>query len=193
VTPGLAARLATFKALLLAWNPRINLISPGDVANLDHRHIADSLQLLALLPPEGVCADLGSGAGFPGLVLAAAEPGRPWHLVESDRRKATFLAEAARSMDLPQVTIHASRIEAIALPPLAALTARALAPLPALLVHAERFLAPDGVAIFPKGRNAQAELTEALQGWRLRAERHPSATDAAATILRISEIARAGA
>ncbi len=96
-------------------------------------------------------------------------------------------------MGLPQVTIHASRIEATTLPPIAALTARALAPLAALLVHAERFLGPGGVAIFPKGRNAEAELTDALRGWTLRAERHPSATDADATILRLSEIARAGA
>ena len=96
-------------------------------------------------------------------------------------------------MGLRNVTIHASRIEATALPPLAALTARALAPLDVLLSHASRFLAPGGVAIFPKGRAAEAELTEALQGWTLRAERIPSATDAAATILRLSEIARAGA
>lgn len=193
MTAELAARLATFKALLLTWNARINLVSPGDAAHLDQRHIADSLQLLPLLLPDGICADLGSGAGFPGLVLAAADPGRVWHLVESDRRKAAFLAEAARSMDLRQVCIHASRIEATALPPLAVLTARALAPLDALLGHAARFLAPGGIAIFPKGRSAEAELTEALRGWTLRAERHPSATDATATILRLSEIARAGA
>lgn len=193
MTPDLATRLSAFKALLLTWNARINLVSAGDAANLDQRHIADSLQLLPLLPPRGCCADLGSGAGFPGLVLAAAEPERAWHLVESDRRKAAFLAEAARSMGLRNVTIHASRLEATTLPPLAALTARALAPLDVLLGHASRFLAPGGVAIFPKGRGVEAELTEALQGWTLRAERLPSATDAAATILRLSEIARAGA
>lgn len=193
MTPDLPTRLAAFKALLLTWNARINLVSAGDAANLDQRHIADSLQLLPLLPPRGCCADLGSGAGFPGLVLAAAEPERAWHLVESDRRKAAFLAEAARSMNLRNVTIHAGRIEATTLPPITALTARALAPLDVLLGHAARFLAPGGVAIFPKGRGVEAELTEARQGWTLRAERVPSATDAAATILRLSEIARAGA
>jgi len=192
-TPDLIARLDAFKALLGTWNARINLVAPGDVANLDRRHIADSLQLLPLLPADGVAADLGSGAGFPGLILAAAEPARAWHLVESDRRKAAFLGEAARVMVLPNVTIHASRIEVTTLPPVAILTARALAPLSALLEHAERLLAPGGVALFPKGQAAEAELTEALRGWTLRVERHPSATDPAATILRISEIARAGA
>jgi 16S rRNA (guanine527-N7)-methyltransferase len=193
MTPELEERLEAFKTLLATWNARINLIAPGDMANVDRRHIADSLQLLPLLPPAGAAADLGSGAGFPGLILAAAEPARTWHLVESDRRKATFLAEAVRILALKNVTIHQGRIEATNLPPVAVLTARALAPLADLLIHAERFLAVDGVALFPKGRNAEAELTAALQAWTLRVERHPSGTDPAATILRISEIARAGA
>ncbi|WP_367614858.1 16S rRNA (guanine(527)-N(7))-methyltransferase RsmG [Plastoroseomonas arctica] len=193
MSPDLAARLDTYKALLTTWNARINLVAPGDLASLDRRHLSDSLQLLPLLPPAGVAADLGSGAGLPGLILAAAEPQRAWHLVESDRRKAAFLVEATRAMDLRNVTIHTARIESTSLPPLAVLTARALAPLTQLLVYAERFLGRDGVALFPKGRNAEAELTEALHGWRLRVERHPSATDPAATILRLSEIARAGA
>ncbi len=193
MTPDLTTRLAAFKALLLTWNARINLVSAGDAANLDQRHIADSLQLLPLLPPSGYCADLGSGAGFPGLILAAAQPERAWHLVESDRRKAAFLAEATRSMGLGNITIHTRRIEATTLPPLAALTARALAPLDILLAHAARYLAPGGVAIFLKGRGVEAELTAALQHWTLRVERHPSTTDTTATILRLSEIARAGA
>ncbi|HEY4253424.1 MAG TPA: 16S rRNA (guanine(527)-N(7))-methyltransferase RsmG [Roseomonas sp.] len=187
----LRARLDAFRDLLLTWNQRINLIAPADAAQIGQRHIADSLQLLPLLPAAGAMGDLGSGAGLPALVLAAAEPGREWHLVESDRRKCAFLIEAARTLGLAATRIHAARIEEATLPPLSGLTARALAPLAKLLPHAARLLAPDGVAIFPKGRNAELELTEAMPGWTMQVERHPSRTDAAATILRLSEIRRA--
>ncbi|WP_367615962.1 16S rRNA (guanine(527)-N(7))-methyltransferase RsmG [Plastoroseomonas hellenica] len=184
-------RLDAFRDLLLTWNARINLIAPADVAQVEQRHIADSLQLLPLLPEAGPMGDLGSGGGLPALVLAAAEPDREWHLVESDRRKCAFLIEAARAMDLPAIRIHASRIEDAALPPLSGLTARALAPLAKLLPHAARLLAPGGIAIFPKGRNAEAELTEAIRDWTMTIERHPSRTDPTAAILRLSEIRRA--
>ncbi|WP_367617380.1 16S rRNA (guanine(527)-N(7))-methyltransferase RsmG [Plastoroseomonas hellenica] len=184
-------RLDAFRDLLLTWNARINLIAPADVAQVEQRHIADSLQLLPLLPEAGPMGDLGSGGGLPALVLAAAEPDREWHLVESDRRKCAFLIEAARVMDLPAIRIHATRIEDAALPPLSGLTARALAPLAKLLPHAARLLAPGGIAIFPKGRNAEAELTEAIRDWTMTIERHPSRTDPTAAILRLSEIRRA--
>lgn len=184
-------RLDAFRDLLLTWNARINLIAPADAAQVEQRHIADSLQLLPLLPEAGPMGDLGSGGGLPALVLAAADPGREWHLVESDRRKCAFLIEAARVMDLTATRIHATRIEDAALPPLSGLTARALAPLAKLLPHAARLLAPGGVAIFPKGRNAEAELTEAISDWTMAIERHPSRTDPTATILRLSEIRRA--
>ncbi len=187
----LQARLDAYRGLLLAWNARINLIAPTDAAAIDRRHIEDSLQLLPLLPPEGPLADLGSGGGLPGLVLAAAEPDREWHLVESDRRKCAFLIEASRIMELSVARIHPVRIEDATLPPLAGLTARALAPLIKLLPEAARLLAPGGIALFPKGRNAEAELTEAARDWTMQVERHPSRTDPAATILRLSEIRRA--
>lgn len=184
-------RLDAFRELLLTWNTRINLIAPADAAQIEQRHIADSLQLLPLLPEAGPIGDLGSGGGLPALVLAAAEPDREWHLIESDRRKCAFLIEAARVMGLTATRIHATRIEDAALPPLSGLTARALAPLSKLLPLAARLLAPGGVAIFPKGRNAEAELTEAAGDWTMAVERHPSRTDPAATILRLSEIRRA--
>lgn len=184
-------RLDAFRDLLLTWNTRINLIAPADAADVEQRHIADSLQLLPLLPEAGPMGDLGSGGGLPALVLAAAEPSREWHLVESDRRKCAFLIEAARVMGLTATRIHAIRIEDAALPPLSGLTARALAPLAKLLPHAARLLAPGGIAIFPKGRNAEAELTEAISDWTMRIERHSSRTDPTATILRLSEIRRA--
>ena len=186
------ARLDRFRDLLLAWNKRINLIAERDETTIERRHIADSLQLLPLLPTEGAIADLGSGAGFPGLVLALATE-RPIHLVESDRRKAAFLTEASRILSLAHVQVHAVRIETAPLAGMAAVTARALAPLCELLPHAARLLAPGGIAIFPKGRNAEPELTEAARDWTMRIERFQSRTDPDATIFRLSDIRRAGA
>jgi 16S rRNA (guanine(527)-N(7))-methyltransferase RsmG len=182
------ARLRDFLVLLRRWNARINLVADHDEAVLWRRHVLDSLQLVPLLPEgAGLIVDLGSGAGFPGLVLAVAT-GRPTHLIESDRRKAAFLGEAARSLGLDGVTVHPRRIEATAPPPAAVVTARALAPLPKLVRHAHRLLAPGGVALFPKGRRVQEELTAAARGWTMHVERFPSRTDPAATILRLSEI-----
>ncbi|MBV1796022.1 16S rRNA (guanine(527)-N(7))-methyltransferase RsmG [Siccirubricoccus sp. G192] len=187
------AKLHDFLALLQRWNARINLVAEADMAVLWRRHMLDSLQLAPLLPRgDGTITDLGSGAGFPGLVLALAT-GRPTHLVESDRRKAAFLIEAASTLGLHRVSVHPLRIEAAALPPSAVLTARALAPLPDLLRYAHRLLAPDGIALFPKGRSVAQELTAAARGWNMRIERFPSRTDASSTILRISEIRPVGA
>jgi len=190
--PAREERLSAYRDLLLRWNATINLVAARSAADIDRRHIEDCLQLVPLLPAAGPIADLGSGAGLPGLVIAAALPEREIHLVESDRRKAAFLIEAAARLDLAQVHVHAQRIEAVALPPLAAVTARALAPLDTLLAHAARLLAPDGVALFPKGRLAEQELTSAAARWHFTTERFPSRTDPEATILRLSEIRRAG-
>jgi 16S rRNA (guanine527-N7)-methyltransferase len=185
-------RLREFVALLLRWNAKINLTAERDEATIWQRHVLDSLQLTPLIPPtEGPIVDLGSGAGFPGLMLALTT-GRETHLVESDRRKAAFLIEAARVLALPHVKIHPTRIEAATLPPASILTARALAPLTALLPHAHRILAPGGIALFPKGRTAEQELTDAAGAWIMRTERFPSRTDPTATILRLSEIRPAG-
>ena len=184
------AQLDAFTDLLLRWNSRINLVADRDAEAVRTRHIADSLQLLPLLPEgDGPVGDLGSGGGFPGLVLAIVSR-RPFHLVESDRRKAAFLTEAAARLGLAHVQVHPTRIDAARLPPLAALTARALAPLPDLLPHAARLLAPGGVALFPKGRTAEDELTAALRHWKVRAERFASRTAPDATLLRLSEIRR---
>ncbi|RKK02393.1 16S rRNA (guanine(527)-N(7))-methyltransferase RsmG [Pseudoroseomonas wenyumeiae] len=187
------ARIEAFVPLLLRWNARINLIGPMTEAVVRQRHVADSLQLLPLVPPgEGPLGDLGSGGGFPGLVLAMALE-RPVHLVESDRRKAAFLQTAAADLGLRHVQVHIDRIEAVTLPPLAVLTARALASLEKMLPWAERLLAPDGVAIFPKGRTALEEMQAAAPGWTMSAERFKSSTDADASIFRLSRIRRAGA
>ena len=190
--PARDARLAAYRDLLLRWNATINLVSARTAAEVDDRHIADSLQLVPLLPAQGPIADLGSGGGLPGIVIAAALPDREIHLVESDKRKCAFLIEAAGTLGLAKVKVHARRIEQAALPPIAAVTARALAPLPALLGHAAGLLAPGGIAILPKGRSAEQELTSASAHWHFTIERFESRTDPEATILRLSEIRRAG-
>ncbi|WP_207538972.1 16S rRNA (guanine(527)-N(7))-methyltransferase RsmG [Sabulicella rubraurantiaca] len=184
--------LEAYEALIREWNPRINLVSPRDLPALRARHIEDCLQLPPLLPAEGPAADLGSGGGLPGIVIALLRAA-PLHLVESDRRKAAFLLEATRRLNLPHVTVHPARIEAVQLPPLAAVAARALAPLPELLNYAHRLLAPGGVAVFPKGRNVDAELTEAARHWFMRVERFPSRAAPDSVLLRLSEIRPAGA
>jgi 16S rRNA (guanine527-N7)-methyltransferase len=184
------ARLTAYAELIAHWSPRINLVAPGDLPRLWDRHIADTVQLVPLIPPGArSIADLGSGAGLPGLVLAILT-GLPAHLVERDRRKAAFLREAARATSAP-VTVHAA--DAATLPPLNTdlVTARALAPLPDLLPLVARHLAPGGAALLPKGATADAELTAATPLWTMRVERFPSRTDAAATILRLTEVARA--
>jgi 16S rRNA (guanine527-N7)-methyltransferase len=189
-SPETAARLAVYRDLLLRWNTRINLISEETATEIDQRHIADCAQLQPLLPPEGPIADIGSGAGLPGLVLAIMQPEREIHLVESDKRKAAFLIEASAQLKLPMVHVHACRAENAKLSLLSAITARALAPLATLLPYAANFLAPGGVAVFPKGKTAEKELTEAAQGWHFTCERFPSTTNPEATILRLSNIHR---
>ena len=186
-------RLDRFVALLTRWNARINLVSGRDAAVLRQRHVADSLQLLPLVPAgDGPLVDLGSGGGFPGLVLAVALH-RPVHLVEADRRKAAFLQAAAAELGLAHVTVHPLRIEALRLPSAAVVTARALAPLAMLLPWAATLLAPDGIAIFPKGQGAEAELAEATAaGWTMTVERFKSSTDPKAILFRMSGIRRAG-
>ncbi|MDT7953339.1 MAG: 16S rRNA (guanine(527)-N(7))-methyltransferase RsmG [Acetobacteraceae bacterium] len=158
-------RLRTFATLLLRWTQRINLISRNDQAHVWERHVLDCVRLAPFLPPGTERAiDLGSGAGLPGLVLAIAT-GIPFDLVESDRRKAAFLTEAASVTQAP-VKIHCARIESLALPQASVVTARALAPLPALLGLAAPLLAPGGTLLFPKGAQVWAELEAARADWR---------------------------
>ena len=185
------AVLEAYVGLLLRWNRTINLISRRDEAVIWDRHIADCLALQPLLPEYFSHAiDLGSGGGLPGIVLAICT-GKPFHLVESDQRKATFLREVVRTLALP-VTVHAVRIEVAQIPPAPVITARALAPLTALLGLSERLLAPNGICIFPKGRTVDEELTTAASEWHMKVEPVSSPTDPAARFLRISEIQRVG-
>jgi 16S rRNA (guanine527-N7)-methyltransferase len=184
------ARLSLLVTLVEKWTPAINLIAPGEHGQIWSRHVADSLRLVPMIPVGTTSAiDLGSGAGFPGLVLAIAT-NIPFDLVESDRRKAVFLEEAARITNAP-VAVHCSRIEAAVLPLAPLLTARALAPLDRLLGYAARFLRPDGLALFPKGARAEMELIEARRRWTMQVRRHDDPGRPGSTILAISGIARA--
>ena len=190
-------RLERYAVLLEKWNRAINLVARGSLDDLWRRHMLDSAQLWPLLPPlQGRprrSLDLGSGAGFPGLVLAimgTAEADTEVHLVEADQKKAAFLREAARIAETP-VTLHAQRIESLAPFPVDVVTARACAPLPLLLDYTAPFLrndqpgAPPAVGLFLKGRDVDRELTEAGEKWNIDAQLLPSCTDAAAKILRI--------
>jgi 16S rRNA (guanine527-N7)-methyltransferase len=183
-------RLNTYADLLRKWQRSINLVGPRTLDDLWNRHFTDSAQLLPLIPPSArVLVDFGSGAGFPGLVLAIL--GVPQvHLIESDQRKSTFLREVARATGTP-ITIHAKRIEQVAPFPADVVSARALAPLGDLLGFAAPFLGPDTLCLFPKGQMAEDELTAASKIWNMNVDRIQSVTDSSATILRISQVSRA--
>lgn len=185
-------RISTFEDLLRRWNARINLVSPADLPHLRARHTADSAQLLDHAPEAaGTWLDLGSGAGFPGLICAilAAEkrPGLRFVLIESDQRKAAFLREAARITGI-RITLHVTRIEATTLAPHDVISARALAPLPRLLSLAWPFCHSGTTLLFPKGRGVSSELTQAREHWHMKAETLPSRIDPDSTILRLTQV-----
>ncbi|CAA7614043.1 Ribosomal RNA small subunit methyltransferase G [Candidatus Terasakiella magnetica] len=182
-------RLQAYADLLVKWQAKINLVGPDTVPDLWSRHFLDSAQLFCLIPPQARrLVDLGSGAGFPGLVLAVL--GAPdVHLVESDARKCAFLREAARICGVT-VTVINKRIEQVA--PLAAdvVTARALAPLSKLLDWAAPHLAPDAECLFLKGRGAEDELTASAKEWNITVRRVPSQTEPGAFVLHLREVSR---
>lgn len=177
-------RLETYAALLAQWQKTINLVAPSTLPEIWHRHFADSAQLLALAPPEATrWLDLGSGAGFPGLVLSillAERGGAHMTLIESDSRKAAFLAEVARKTGAP-VDIQGTRIEKIAtqakVGPVDVATARALAPLPRLLELSAPFFSGPTIGLFLKGREAEAEVEAAKKLWDFNSVLEPSLTD----------------
>ena len=177
-----AARLDRFVALLLDWQDRINLIASSTVPVLWTRHVADSLQLLALAPQALRWADLGSGAGFPGVVIACALANSlpaEVHLVESNKKKAAFLRQAVHVTGAPAI-VHAQRSDDFIKNiggRIDIVTARALAPLPKLLAIAYPLLKRGAKGLFPKGQDVDAELTEAAKCWTIQASLVPSRTD----------------
>lgn len=187
-------KLALHVATLLKWQKRINLIGPSTESEVWERHIIDSLQLLPLIAPQvKVVADLGSGAGFPGLVVAIAG-GYTVHLYESNGKKAAFLQEVIRLTHC-DAQVHKVRLESLRLvedlPPVQLVTARALAPLPTLLDYAEPFFRRGATAVFHKGQDIDAELTEATKYWKIKWKTHTSITDSKACLLQVEEVSRA--
>jgi 16S rRNA (guanine527-N7)-methyltransferase len=181
-------RLVAYADLLKRWQGTINLIGRSSLDELWRRHMLDSAQLLPLAPNARCWLDLGSGAGFPGLVLAIL--GAPEvHLVESNARKCAFLREAARIAGA-EVTVHRARIETLTPWPADAVVARGLAPLRRLLELGAPFCETDSVCLFPKGQDVENELTEATKYWNMKVERLPSVSDPAGTILRLTEVSR---
>lgn len=184
--------LRAFRRLVEKWNPAVNLVSKTDVDHLWARHIIDSAQIFALAPVESLLwCDLGSGGGFPGLVAAIMSkhdsPSRTFVLVESDRRKAVFLKEVTRLLNL-QVEVRAVRIEDLEPQGADVLSARALAPLSALCGHARRHVKSGGVAIFPKGVSAAEEVSAARREWSFELAQYPSRTEATASVLLLRDI-----
>lgn len=180
-------RLEIFVETLQRWQKAINLVSRSTLDDIWTRHIVDSAQVVRLLPPgAATLADLGSGGGFPGLVIAAMRPDLHITLVESDARKAAFLGEVGRRMGLEnQPKIAISRIETA--PPVGAdiVTARALAPLGQLLGWAQRHRRDTAICLFHKGKGWSTEVEEAKKEWEFLPEPVASVTDRDAVILRI--------
>jgi len=182
-------RLQIYSETLIKWNKKVNLVSRSTVDELWHRHFLDSAQLYPLFPRNSkVLLDLGSGAGFPGMVLAIMGASEV-HLVESDRRKVEFLREVARLTNVA-VHIYNARIEALEPFPVDIVTARALAPLSDLLSWSAPFLGAESQCFFLKGRNVEDELTTTHNIWKTKLVRRPSRTDQESTVLCIGEVSR---
>jgi 16S rRNA (guanine527-N7)-methyltransferase len=184
-------RLKLFAGLLEDWNARLNLVSASSLPEVWRRHIWDSAQLVDLIPPDAASlVDLGSGAGFPGLILAILLRERgPVRTVlyESTTKKCSFLNEAAVRTGAP-VEIRNGRIENADREPFDVLTARACAPLEKLLSYAQAFQGPKTINLFLKGQSVAVELTEARKSWNMEAIRHPSRSDLSGSILEVREL-----
>lgn len=183
-------KLETYKALLIKWQKAINLVSGKSLENVQHRHFDDSLQLKSLLPAGAkTLMDIGSGAGFPGMVLAMARPDLKVHLVESDARKCEFLRTVSRETGA-LVEIHNARIEALGGVKPDVITARALAELETLCGYCLPFAQenPALEMLFLKGEKAAGEIAKARQKFAFDCEEFPSRTDSAGVVLRLKNL-----
>ena len=186
------ARLKTYAGMLSDWNSRHNLVSRNSLQELWLRHIWDSAQLVSYVPPAATSlVDLGTGAGFPGLVLAELFRDRPIRIVlyDSVRKKRDFLASVAERLALA-VEIRGERIEDADREPFDVITARACAVLDPLLLYAQPFWKEDTVGLFLKGQNVGAELTEAHKYWRMIVQKHPSRSNSTGVVLEIRGLER---
>jgi 16S rRNA (guanine527-N7)-methyltransferase len=189
------ARLDGYIELLLEWQAKTNLVAPSTLPHLWTRHVSDSLQLLSLAPSAKIWVDLGSGGGFPGVVLACAlaeMPGAHVHLIERNAKKAAFLREAIRVTSSP-ATVHlgdigdiVDRLEG----PVDCVTARALASLHQLIGFAEPLVRKGAKALFLKGQDVEIELTEATKYWNIKPKLHSSRTGGHGWIVELDAIER---
>lgn len=182
-------KFGVYERLLLKWQKAINLVGPNTLDDIAERHFFDSAQLFRYIPDIDVrLADMGSGAGFPGLVLAMLGV-KDVHLIESDIRKATFLREVSRETQTP-VTIHDVRVEDCKIENVDVITARALAPLADLLGYAAKLATPGHpwYGLFAKGLQYREEVAKAEKKWSFETETFPSETDMAGKILRIRNV-----
>jgi 16S rRNA (guanine527-N7)-methyltransferase len=182
-------RLEAYAALLITWSARVNLVGRATLDDLWRRHFLDAAQLLPLVPAgTQSLADLGSGAGFPGLVLAIlGVPGV--ELIEADSRKVAFLREAAR-LTSTGVTIRGCRIEAVPPRAMDVITARACAPLDRLLALSQRLMGPHSICLFLKGARVEEELTAAGKAWTMTVSRYPSRADPGGSVLLLQQVIR---
>ena len=189
------ARLDRYVELLREWQAKTNLVAPSTLPNLWTRHIADSLQLLAIAPSAKTWADLGSGGGFPGVVLACAMAETPEariHLVERNAKKAAFLREALRITNSPGMVHLADIGDSVdrITGPVDCVTARALAPLHQLVGLVEPLVKRGAKALFLKGQDVEAELTEATKYWSIKPQLHSSRTGGHGWIVELDRIER---
>lgn len=183
--------LTRFQALLAEWNEVMNLVGPLTIATYWNRHVLDSAQLIPLAPDATTWADLGAGAGLPGVVLAILLKGRAGakvHLVESMAKRCRFLEVAAKDLDLP-VQIHNARAEDLKLK-VEVVTARACAPMTKLLGFAEPYLHKGALGLFLKGQDVETELAEARKAWTFQSELRTSQSDPRGRIVQVKRLSR---
>ena len=186
------ADLEAFRVLLADWNSRLNLVGPSALAQFWGRHAFDSAQLLELAPDALIWADLGAGAGFPGIVLAILLKGRPGamvHLVESVAKRSRFLEAVVQALDLP-AQVHQARAEALSLK-VDIVTARACAPASRLFEFAWPYLRKGATGLFLKGQDIEAELAEATRYWVIDAQLLPSRSSPSGRVLQLARLRRA--
>ena len=191
-SPDIMDRMDAFLTVLTDWNARMNLVGPSALAEFWGRHAYDSAQLLKLAPDARIWADLGAGAGFPGIVLAVFLKDRERakvHLIESMAKRCAFLRSVSMDLGLPTL-IHNSRAESLHLSPVDVVTARALAPMPRLLEYAQPLLRGSAVGLFLKGRDVERELEEARKSWRFEVSLSPSASDPEGRIVSLKRLSR---